>query len=197
MSFGTHRVYGGNLIPSANITNVTGIHILSQSSALITTHFAMRVWRYKWMMCCQQRKQLFFFQVHSHIPEKQQASLQSGNLWKSKASTKGESIPLHHTHPRTCVGLEMMPCDVWWGKFLCFVFCFILFSCLTCKWHLIFCLQVHRLNNYLFRCLEISLFGAVKYFTFISVCVCFVLHCTFDSTTANVLPALELFVFLA
>jgi hypothetical protein len=44
---------GGNLMPSANITNVTGIHILSQRSALITTDFAMRVRRYKWMMCCQ------------------------------------------------------------------------------------------------------------------------------------------------
>jgi hypothetical protein len=37
------------------------------------------------------RKQFFFFQVHSHVPEKQQASLQSGNFWKSKASMKGES----------------------------------------------------------------------------------------------------------
>lgn len=35
-------VYGGNLIPSANITNVTGIHVFSQPSALITD-FAMSV----------------------------------------------------------------------------------------------------------------------------------------------------------
>jgi hypothetical protein len=44
------------------------------------------------------KEALFFFQVHSHAPEKQQASFQTGNFWKSKASTKEESIPLHHTH---------------------------------------------------------------------------------------------------
>jgi len=44
------------------------------------------------------RKQLFFFQVHLHVPEKQQASFQSGTFWKSRASTKGESISLHHMH---------------------------------------------------------------------------------------------------
>jgi hypothetical protein len=27
----------------------------------------------------------------------------------------------------------MMPYDLSCGKFLCFVYCFILFSCLTCK----------------------------------------------------------------
>lgn len=53
------------------------------------------------------RKQFFFLQVHSHVPEKQQASLQSGNFWKSKASTKGESAS--YTPQRTSVGLEMMP----------------------------------------------------------------------------------------
>jgi len=45
-------MYGGNLIPSANITNVTGIHVFSQPSALITD-FTMSVQRYKWMMCWQ------------------------------------------------------------------------------------------------------------------------------------------------
>jgi hypothetical protein len=44
------------------------------------------------------KKQLFFFQVHSRVPEKQQVSFPAGNFWKKKASTKGESIPLHHTH---------------------------------------------------------------------------------------------------
>ena len=95
------------------------------------------------------RKQFFFFQVHSHVPEKQQASLQSGNFWKSKASTKGESAS--YTPPWTCFGLEMMPYDVSFGKFLFFVYSFIVFSCLTCKWHFIFYLQVHKLNTYLFR----------------------------------------------
>jgi hypothetical protein len=45
--------------------------------------------------------------------------------------------------------------------------------------------------------LEVSLFGAVKYFVSISFCVCFNLHCTFDSTTLNFLSTLQLFVFLA
>jgi len=195
-------MFGGNLLPSANVTNVTGIHILPQPSAFITIDFARRVWHYKWMMCCQHfllgEEAVVFFSSPLTCPWKATSFFSSWQFLEKQSFYKGRIHSfISYTHPRTRVGIEMMPRHVWFGKSLCFVFCFILFSCLACKWHFIFYLQTHKLDTYLFRYLEITLFGALKYFAFISFCVCFVLHSTFDSITLNFLSTLQLFVFFA
>jgi hypothetical protein len=126
---------------------------------------------------CWLRKQLFIFQVHSHVPEKQQSSLQSNNFWKSKASVKGESIFLHCTHPWTHVGLEMMPCDVASFSTLYLVLFYLLVSRLSGTSFSVF----KFVHTYLFRFLEISAFGASDMF-------CFYQLSYVSSSTVRLLP---------
>ena len=97
-----------------------------------------------------------------------------------------------HTHEPMLV---LKWCCVMWQVSVLFILLnFILFSCLACNWHFIFCLQVCKLNPFLFRFFEISMLGPVKYFAFTTSCFFFLLR-TFASKTLNFLSCIAIICF--
>lgn len=135
---------------------------------------------------------MLFFQspIAHHWQATSYSSKSAGNFWQSKVLLQDcKPIPPHHMHTPNNAGHEILPCDVWFGKFPHFIFYYI-----ACKLALCFFSSSVQTQQFTFLILgNIHAWGYWKTFgwsLFYQLLFCSFHLCSFASATMNFLAAL-------